>query len=78
MKNIKCSTCGTEYSNELIHCPECGTNERIIKRGNFIATVIFLTIVLSILTLIGVGIYYIVNPIDQGPAISDTVIKTPF
>lgn len=70
MKNIICSNCGYEYSDELLHCPECGTNERIIKRGNFIATIIFLVIVISILTIIGFGIYFILNPTDQGTAIS--------
>ena len=74
MKNIICSTCGHEYSSELLHCPECGTNERIIKRGNFIATIIFLVIVLSILTIIGFGIYYIINPADQGSAITMNIL----
>ncbi|MBR6073305.1 MAG: hypothetical protein IKP76_03175 [Bacilli bacterium] len=78
MKNIICSNCGHEYSSELIHCPECGTNETIIKRGNFIATIIFLVVVLSILTIIGFGIYFALNPVDQGPAVTDKIIKTPF
>ena len=70
MKNIICSNCGHEYSNELIHCPECGTNETIIKRGNFIATIIFLVIVISVFVLIGFGVYYILNPVSEGNAIS--------
>jgi hypothetical protein len=70
-----CKDCGTEYNNEFLQCPNCGSSrvgnkEEEIHDG-FIGTLVTLLVVGILCAIIGLGIYYVLHPFNEGDAMSD-------
>ena len=70
-----CKDCGTEYNNEFLQCPNCGSSrvgnkEEEIHDG-FVGTLVTLLVVGILCAIIGLGIYYAMNPFTDGDVMAD-------